>query len=161
MKTIQEQIEVMTHFMNGGEVEFYSDFNKRWESSSTPQWDWRHTDYRIKEYQYPMWFKSIENNAIVEFTSLTSGEVISGDLGWISEGSLSNHFTRHTDREVWEQIEKPKEQKKTVTIEKWLIGKYNDANYLWVVEGTAEHFKDIEPDIYTKVKLLETYEVEI
>jgi len=49
MKTIQEQIEVMQHFANGGEVEFYSDFNKRWEELSTPVWDWRSTDYRIKE----------------------------------------------------------------------------------------------------------------
>ena len=62
----------------------------------------------------------------------------------------------------WNSIKyRIKEQKKTVTIEKWLIGKYDNPNYLWAVEGTKEHFKDIEPDIYTKVKLLKTYEVEI
>lgn len=92
MKTIQERIEVMQHFANGGEVEFYSDFNKRWEETSTPEWDWRSTDYRIKE------------------------------------------------------------QKKTVIIEKWLC-KDGDTSY-YIVETS-----DISG--YEKVKLLNTYEVEL
>ena len=48
-KDLKEQIQIMTHYLNGGDVEFYSDFNKRWEESSTPVWDQRSTDYRIKE----------------------------------------------------------------------------------------------------------------
>ena len=102
MKTIQEQIEVMQHFANGGEVEFYSNFNKRWEESSTPVWDWRSTDYRIKE------------------------------------------------------------QKKTIAIEKWLICKtsYMGNECLEIIEGNSTLF-DGYYDKSVKVKLLETYEVEL
>ena len=28
-KDLKEQIQIMTHYLNGGDVEFYSDFNKR------------------------------------------------------------------------------------------------------------------------------------
>lgn len=50
MKTIQEQIEVMEWFLNGGKVqckeyEEYVDFAK----GASPTWNWRDCDYRIVE----------------------------------------------------------------------------------------------------------------
>ena len=45
--TIQEQIQVMQHFANGGKVERKSD--DCWEDISRPNWDWLHNDYRIKQ----------------------------------------------------------------------------------------------------------------
>ena len=91
-KTIQEQIEVMQHFTNGGEVEYYE--NKKWFKVSVPTWDWYNYDYRIKE------------------------------------------------------------QKKTITIEKWLCIFY-DGEYR-VVDSS-----DISLTNVDRVKLLETYEVEL
>ena len=48
MKTIEEQIKVMQHFANGGEVE-YTNYNGKWEKASTPTWDWCNCHYKIKE----------------------------------------------------------------------------------------------------------------
>ena len=45
-KTIQEQIEVMQHFLNGGEVE--NNRNGVWFDCKNPVWNWN-TNYRIKE----------------------------------------------------------------------------------------------------------------
>lgn len=101
MKTIQEQIEVMTHFMNGGEVEFYSDFNKRWEKASTPKWDWRACNYRIKG------------------------------------------------------------QKKTITIEKWLLRDLSSREYFEYSSSDIDlAIRGFSAET-EKVKKLETYEVEI
>ena len=47
MKTIQEQIEVMQHYANGGGVEIFS--NNNWVDAISPGWNWNHCDYRIKE----------------------------------------------------------------------------------------------------------------
>ena len=91
-RTIEEQIEVMQHFANGGEVEYFSNMYKGWTLVQKPFWDWHNIDYRIKE------------------------------------------------------------QKKIVTIEKWLC-KSGDNSY-YIVETS-----DISG--YEKVKLLETYEVEL
>ena len=97
-KTIQEQIEVMQHFANGGEVEYYE--NKKWFKVSVPTWDWYNYDYRIKE------------------------------------------------------------QKKTITIEKWLLKTYSEARY--DIAETSNITDYVMSCIgWEKVKLLETYEVEL
>ena len=44
MKTIEEQIEVMQHFANGGEIEF---FHGAWVPLIDPDWNWVDYDYRI------------------------------------------------------------------------------------------------------------------
>ena len=44
MKTVQEQIEVMQHFANGGEIEF---FHGAWVPIIDPNWNWDGYDYRI------------------------------------------------------------------------------------------------------------------
>jgi hypothetical protein len=48
MKTIEEQIKVMQHFANGGEVEIYVGPDG-WEDAYKPGWDWIGSNYRIKE----------------------------------------------------------------------------------------------------------------
>ena len=47
-KDLKEQIEIMTHYLNGGEVEIY-DGNNDWVDTYKPIWDWSFSDYRIKE----------------------------------------------------------------------------------------------------------------
>ena len=57
---------------------------------------------------------------------------------------------------TWEIYEEPK-PKQTVTIEKWLCKTdFNDAMY--IIEGNKEYFDTYEKN---KVKLLETYKVEL
>ena len=48
-KDLKEQIEIMTHYLKGGEVEFkYSD-EPEWVKDNKPSWDWNEFDYKIKE----------------------------------------------------------------------------------------------------------------
>ncbi|MFA9240540.1 MAG: hypothetical protein ACEQSQ_11735 [Candidatus Paceibacteria bacterium] len=100
MKTIQEQIEVMQHYANGGEIEIF--MNDEWKYAISPGWNWNHCNYRIKE------------------------------------------------------------QKETITIEKWLC-EYNRCELL---EGSKRFFilekaVPFEFGNGKKVKLLKTYEVEL
>ena len=46
--TIQEQIEVMKHFANGGEVEFET-HKDNWVVDYNPTWNWTDFEYRIKQ----------------------------------------------------------------------------------------------------------------
>ena len=97
-KTIQEQIEIMQHFENDGQIETKAYHNSDWIGVDFPKWDWSLQDYRIKE------------------------------------------------------------QKTTITIEKWLIS-YKDDIYQILI-GNRDYFnKNIHPQ--AKIKLLESYEVEL
>ena len=51
-KDLKEQIEIMTHYLNGGLVDFRAKIkgkNKEWLRVSSPTWNWVDYDYRIKE----------------------------------------------------------------------------------------------------------------
>lgn len=96
-KTIEEQIAVMQHYTNGGEVEMLSAFDKLWYPIKEPCFNWLDYDYRIKE------------------------------------------------------------QKKTVIIEKWLM--QGDTDCYFILEGNTSYFESFIK--FTKVKLLDTYEVEL
>ena len=48
-KDLKEQIEIMTHYLNGGEVECTEKGNDNWEIVTKPLWNWDDYDYRIKE----------------------------------------------------------------------------------------------------------------
>jgi len=99
-KTIQEQIEVMQHFANGGKIETKAFHNSDWIGVDFPKWDWSIQDYRIKE------------------------------------------------------------QKKTITIEKWLLKTYSESRY--DIAETSNITDYVMGCIgWEKVKLLETYEVEL
>ena len=49
-KDLKEQIEIMTHYLNGGEVELKrkNENDTKWRTSF-PCWDWTDYEYRIKE----------------------------------------------------------------------------------------------------------------
>ena len=93
-KTIQEQIEVMQHFANGGFINIKNILDDEWSACVNPQWNWNSYDYTIVE------------------------------------------------------------KKKTITIEKWLV-QFDDGEY------RIMHSSDIFKSSATKVKLLDTYEVEL
>ncbi len=46
---LKEMIKVMTHYLNGGEIEASKKHVQVWVGASLPCWDWDTFDYRIKE----------------------------------------------------------------------------------------------------------------
>ena len=48
-KDLKEQIEIMTHYLNGGEVECVEKGNDNWEIVTKPLWNFDDFEYRIKE----------------------------------------------------------------------------------------------------------------
>lgn len=100
-KDLKEQIEIMTHYLNGGEVEYSNRESNIWSRSSTPIWDWDTYTYGIIQ---------------------------------------------------------PKQK---VTIEKWLLyDKYADVYFECRTSNIDKMLQDT-PRITNKVKLLESYEVEL
>ena len=47
-KDLKEQIEIMTHYLNGGEIECSIKRQQDWKSYSSYYWNWQKMDYRIK-----------------------------------------------------------------------------------------------------------------
>ena len=100
-KDLKEQIEIMTHYLNGGEIECSIKRQHNWKTFSSYYWNWQKMDYRIKE-------------------------------------------------------QKQKEQKPKVTIEKWLMQSTIDKEYRIIETSLVDKVVN-----FKKVKLLETYEVEL
>ena len=48
-KDLKEQIEIMTHYLNGGEIECVEKGNDNWEIVTKPLWNFDDFKYRIKE----------------------------------------------------------------------------------------------------------------
>ncbi len=46
---LSEMIKIMTHYLDGGEIEYSNRESNIWSRTSTPIWDWHTFDYRIKE----------------------------------------------------------------------------------------------------------------
>ena len=53
---LKEMIKVMTHYLNGGEVECVEKGNDNWEIVTKPLWNFDDFEYRIKEQ-----LKTIQN----------------------------------------------------------------------------------------------------
>ena len=47
-KDLKEQIEIMTHYLNDGEVECVEKGNNNWEIVTKPLWNWDDFTYRIR-----------------------------------------------------------------------------------------------------------------
>ena len=48
-KDLKEQIEIMTHYLNGGEIECVEKGNDNWEIVTKPLWNFDDFEYRKKE----------------------------------------------------------------------------------------------------------------
>ena len=82
-KDLKEQIEIMTHYLNGGEVECVEKGNDNWEIVTKPLWNFDDFEYRIKEPKQKVtiekWLCSdkqgglvvIETTNIEEYTYIT------------------------------------------------------------------------------------------
>ena len=154
-KTVKEMIEVMEWFEGGGTVVYAERGFDDWELTSHPCWNWEEYDYRIKELQYPMWFKSTSSSLVVRFDNLNSGEVIAeNELHKI--GEYYDDWMEHTSNH-WEEIDEPKSKQK-VKIEKWLV----EVENIKVVIEASDINSWLKPfPTAQKIKLIESYEVEI
>jgi hypothetical protein len=90
MKTLKEQIEVMQHFLNGGDIEFQLGFNA-WALDKDPSWNWTDIDYRIA----PPFVSYYKNLARFNSYSTYSN-------WWVQ---LSNHYGQISAR--WEEEDEP------------------------------------------------------
>ena len=86
-KTIQEQIEVMQHFANGGKIETKAFHNSDWIGVDFPKWDWSIQDYRIKEQSKTItiekWLLKTYSESrydIAETSNIT--DYVMGCIGW-------------------------------------------------------------------------------
>lgn len=55
-------------------------------------------------FNYPITYKIVGGNAMVRFTGLTEGVVVSGDSYWYPNGYTSKYWSPHTDKLVWERV---------------------------------------------------------
>ena len=80
---LKEQIEIMTHYLNGGEVEYLvkEDEYCSWMKCVNPLWDWFEFDYRIKEQKQKITIEkwlcrvSQEDYVIVESSNIDKHKV--------------------------------------------------------------------------------------
>lgn len=94
MKTILEQIEVMQHFANGGQV-MRRECGDRFVDVTSPVWDWSSCDYYIKP--------KTKKTKKIKLLAWFSGSV----LGWWTEDKEMNGWQRvHSeDKEIEIEVE--------------------------------------------------------
>ena len=78
-KDLKEQIEIMTHYLNGGEIEVKGkkEEDTEWGLCDYPIWDWVAFEYRIKEKKQKVtiekWLIKDVNNG--EYFIMESSEI--------------------------------------------------------------------------------------
>ena len=76
-KDLKEQIEIMTHYLNGGEIECVEKGNDNWEIVTKPLWNFDEFDYRIKDEKQKVtiekWLIKDVNNG--EYFIMESSEI--------------------------------------------------------------------------------------
>lgn len=127
METIQEQIEVMQHFANGGEVEhFHIGVDHKWHLTTSPKWDWRVFDYRIKEVADPY----AELKAAAKDPTK---QVRANSARWVDGGDRPEKWKWSRPPENYEIRDKPKPMKKVK-----LLAWFGSNSLVWRVEGAKQ-----------------------
>lgn len=105
---LENKIEVMQHFLNGGEIEFALIGGTNWNKASMPIWDWSKFVYRIKEEEvkYPIYAKrnNVKQTLIVKFTAEKTGEVIEDTSGEYYIGYSATDWIPVYNDAVWEVL---------------------------------------------------------
>lgn len=127
----KEKIEIMQHYLGGGEVE-YREFDEKDWCVVKPSWAWNDCFYRKKIYEYPLYFEysnvndSESEKFIVEFTGLTEGTVVQiTDSAWEID-HFDNEWYPHTDKDFWKEVDKPKELNEIDNLK----SKFQTGNYI-------------------------------
>lgn len=107
----KEKIEIMQHYLDGGEIECKFD-EKDWHVVK-PDWAWNNCFYRKRIYNYPLYFEFNNKNDtdsekfIVEFTSLREGTVVQKTYRVWVMGHFDDAWFPHTDKDFWKEVNKP------------------------------------------------------
>lgn len=126
----KEKIEIMQHYLNGGEIECKFD-DKDW-SVVKPSWAWNDCFYRKKIYNYPLYFEYTDvhdeesEKFIVEFTGLNEGTVVQKTYSDWEIGHFDNIWMPHTNKDLWKEVDKPKELNKICNLK----NKFETGNYI-------------------------------
>lgn len=116
---LENQIEVMQHFLNGGEVEATYRKEMEWSTTDSPSWDWYNFKYRIKQpnIKFPVYaqLKNIDYTLIVKFISHREGEVMEDSSIEYKRGYISNDWTPAYNDAVWKILPDYKEKPKLKT----------------------------------------------
>lgn len=103
---LENQIEVMQHFLNGGEVEYATKGYNRWSLATSPVWDWANYRYRIKQedIKYPVYAKrkNVKCTLIIKFISEKTGEVMEDSSGEYYVGYKAEDWLPAYNDAVWE-----------------------------------------------------------
>ena len=104
---LENQIEVMQHFLKGGEVEVATTIGyERWSLATNPLWNWAGYKYRIKQedIKYPVYakLKNVKHTLIVKFTSDREGVVVEDDSSEYYIGEESSAWIPAYNDAVWE-----------------------------------------------------------
>lgn len=103
---LENQIEVMQHFLKGGEVEYNHKKEIYWYETKTPSWDWHTNNYRIKQHniKYPVYakLKKVSHTLIIKFTSEKDGVVIEDASNEYYVGHISRDWVPVYNDAVWE-----------------------------------------------------------
>ena len=96
-----------------------------------------------EEESYPMWFESLIDGAIVKFTAIKTGEIVTkGNQSRRYEvGYKGDKFIPHTDTTTWEKVEEPKPFPAKGTICLVKDGGYS-AIRLRVSDGISRFYQD-------------------
>lgn len=106
-----EKIDIMQHYIDGGEIESKYLASDEWFNCAGPSWNWSEGDYRKRIYNYPLYFECIlySSKFIVEFTGLTEGTVVQTTYSSLQIGYFEEAWQPHTDKNIWREVQKPKE----------------------------------------------------
>ena len=128
----EEKIEIMQHYINGGEVECKVFPGTDWSDWSVvqPSWAWNDCFYRKRIYDYPLYFEYDKDSEkfIVEFTGLSEGTVVQKTYSNWNIGHFDNEWYPHTDKDFWKEVDKPKELNEIDNLK----SKFQTGNYICV-----------------------------
>ena len=154
----EEKIEIMQHYLNGGEIESKS-IECDWRHAVNPSWSWSDKQqYRKRIYNYPLYFEYNDigddrsEKFIVEFTGLTKGTVVQITNSKWEIGHFDDSWYPHTDKNLWKEVETPKLIEKQKLASKYLNGNYICVARVWFGTGS---WRKLDP-----ARLNETYVID-
>lgn len=78
-KTLDEQIEVMMHFRDGGEIEY--NYNGDWKPCVKPYWNWVDIEHRIKRVPKEYWINIYNSGVCYNHTDEIMAKKNLGETG--------------------------------------------------------------------------------
>lgn len=150
---LEYKIKVMTHFLEGGEIEYrvksYQSGVDDWKLATDPLWSWELFEYRVKEKEsvnFPVYakLKNVNHTLIVKFESEVYGEVIEDDSGEYKIGDMDCYWVPIYNDTVWEILPDYIEKPKTETYYEVLILDKERRPYLNDVLHTEEGLNKLE-----------------